>query len=84
MTTDDLLKSGLSFVIRSPHSTLIEQPSWWSDKFNAKWVIEAYDHDETAMFLGSGLTWEEMMDDLEQALDPELGHDLGSVDLRKT
>ena len=83
MTTDDLLNSGLSFVIRSPRSTLVEPPTWWTAKLNEKWVIEAYDHGKREMFLGSGMTQEEAMEDLAQGLDPKRQIDLGSVDLLK-
>jgi len=63
-----LLNLGLPLVIRSLQSTPTDQPDWWSDKLNGKWVLAAFDHQKPDMLLGSGLSFEEALVDLDEGL----------------
>lgn len=77
----ELLNLKLPFVIRSPRSAIVDSPSFWSKRLHDKWVITVFNHEKRDMYIGSGDSLVEAMEDLRIGLDPEKTNELGTIDL---
>lgn len=64
---DHLMRLNRPFIIRTPKSTMINRPSWYTPKLENKFIIEMYDHEKHDMWIGSGKTLELAFRDLQEA-----------------